>query len=71
MHSHRPQDGALLANNPAAIALHEARLLFPGRRIACIASFGTGVRAASETVKPAMAPSWFNTMQVMPPLAID
>jgi predicted acylesterase/phospholipase RssA len=36
------QDGALLANNPAAIALSEARALFPGARLACLASFGTG-----------------------------
>lgn len=37
------QDGALLANNPAALALAEARALYPGVPIACIASFGTGL----------------------------
>ena len=35
-------DGALLANNPAAVALSEARALYPGEPIACLASFGTG-----------------------------
>ncbi|KAL3922817.1 MAG: hypothetical protein SGPRY_004427 [Prymnesium sp.] len=49
------QDGALLANNPAAIALHEPLHM----------RAGTGVRSASETVKSAMAPSWFNMMQTV------
>lgn len=43
------QDGGLLANNPSAIALHEARLLFPSAPIACLASFGTGAFAPVET----------------------
>lgn len=106
------QDGALLANNPAAIALHEvgtARLDLslpshpspphqphtslqatgasalprPPYRlrsfIRCVKPAlstiglaqplhmraGTGVRSASETVKSAMAPSWFNMMQTV------
>ena len=40
--AHGLEAGALLANNPAAIALSEARALFPGARLACLASFGTG-----------------------------
>ena len=38
------QDGALLANNPCAIALHEAQLLW-GRHtpIQCVISLGTGL----------------------------
>ena len=43
------QDGGLLANNPSAIALHEARLLFPQAPIACLASFGTGAFAPTRT----------------------
>jgi len=43
------QDGALMANNPAALALREARRIYPGCRIACVASFGTGEFIPAET----------------------
>ena len=43
------QDGALLANNPSAIALQEARALYPGVPIACLASFGTGCFEPAST----------------------
>ena len=36
------QDGGLCANNPAALALHEARHLFPGCAVRCLLSVGTG-----------------------------
>eukprot|EP01038_Epipyxis_sp_PR26KG_P004221 gene4221-5997_t len=36
-------DGALVANNPAAIALQEAKVLFPGVPLEVMVSLGTGV----------------------------
>lgn len=40
--SRRFQDGAASANNPAALALAEARLLWPGAPIDCLLSLGSG-----------------------------
>ena len=36
------QDGGLVANNPSAIALHEASILWPEHKIQSLVSIGTG-----------------------------
>jgi hypothetical protein len=38
----RFQDGAASANNPAALALAEARLIWPDAPIECLISLGSG-----------------------------
>ena len=40
-------DGAIQANNPAAVALHEASRLFPGQKVDAVVSVGTGERTPS------------------------
>ena len=59
------QDGAIVANNPSAIALHEARALYPGATIECLVSLGTGRRKPGVPERQLLAPQWFLTMKTL------
>ncbi|GMH38521.1 hypothetical protein BSKO_06405 [Bryopsis sp. KO-2023] len=47
----RFQDGATVANNPAAVAVQQASLLWPGTPIDCVVSVGVGVTPVAKREK--------------------
>ncbi|KII90274.1 hypothetical protein PLICRDRAFT_107777, partial [Plicaturopsis crispa FD-325 SS-3] len=59
-------DGGLGCNNPTQELLDEAKLVFPGRRIACVVSIGTG-HAKTIAIPP---PGHFSLQQLLPADAI-
>ena len=53
----------IMVNNPCAVAIHEAKQLWPNSPIQCVVSFGTGrtpfrINTEDEEKKEASASSW-------------
>jgi hypothetical protein len=56
-------DGGIVCNNPADVALHEARLLFGRERPVVLVSIGTGCGVAAEQpTAGSYLPSWLQTL---------
>jgi predicted acylesterase/phospholipase RssA len=50
-------DGAIVANNPTAVALHETKCMYPGVPIECVVSMGNGLTAAEIAAAVASSPN--------------
>jgi len=58
-------DGAIVQNNPSGVALKEAAALWPGRRVGCLVSLGTGKHV--EAPKTASGPLyWLGSLLSLP-----
>ncbi|XP_057329635.1 calcium-independent phospholipase A2-gamma-like isoform X4 [Microplitis mediator] len=56
-------DGGIIVNNPCAVAIHEAKRLWPNTPIQCVVSFGTGrtppiIPNSEGKMKETVASSW-------------
>ncbi|EDV25914.1 uncharacterized protein TRIADDRAFT_3592, partial [Trichoplax adhaerens] len=64
-------DGGLVSNNPAAVALHECKLLWPDTPIKCLVSLGTGYYCPSSDQEVKFDGSLSNKFKIIIDSATD